>query len=79
MPKAPSSAVKSASADAPKPSPSGSHKAAKSARWLFRRRPRVSTAERNAAQQQEARNAATSSVTTRATASERAEDRRLAR
>jgi hypothetical protein len=81
--KAPSSGVKTSSATpapAPKPAASAGHKAVKSARWLFRRRKRSSTAERNVAQAQEAR--ATSTVTTRATVnatSERAEDQRLAR
>ena len=37
------------SSPAPKAAPSGTHKA-KSSRWLFRRRKRLTTAERNAAQ-----------------------------
>jgi len=85
--KGPSSGVVKTANPAPKPAASAPHKTAKSSRWLFRRRKRLSTAERNAernaAQVQEAR--ATSAVTTRATVSsagspsERAEDQCLAR
>ena len=61
------------SSPAPKAAPSGTHKA-KSSRWLFRRRKRLTTAERNAAQAQEAKREA-SGVTTIA----EWEEQRLAR
>ena len=68
--------VAAGKAAAAKPAPSATHKA-KSSRWLFRRRPRLTTAERNAAQlqAQEARSA-TSGVTTKAP---ELDDKRLAR
>lgn len=71
--------VKTTPSATPKPPANAAHKPSKGSRWLFRRRPRVSTAERNAAAAQEAARSANSTVTTRTGTQERPEDQRIAR